>query len=66
MLIINNDHSLLVNKTTSNTSVYIRYVHVRPSVHNRVLSIPTRVLSTLYSNVVIDIDNYLDTYHLSP
>ena len=27
---------------------------------------PTLLCTTLYSNVVIDIDNYLDTYHLTP
>ena len=26
----------------------------------------TLLCTTLYSNVVIDIDNYLDTYHLTP
>ena len=26
----------------------------------------TSLCTTLYSNIVIDIDNYLDTYHLTP
>ena len=61
-----NDGPVLTDFTLAGRNNFKFKLHLTSDIPKLSPPQSTLLCTTLYSNVVIDIDNYLDTYHLTP